>query len=412
MDPSVHPCDDFYKFACGGFLKRTIIPDDKSIVISFNLISDKVEEQLRTILEEPVKRYEPKPFVLLKKLYNVCLNTEAIEQEGLKTANLLLREIGGWPVLEGAAWNESDFDWKKTMYKFREHGLPTYNFLLMYVGVDTKNSSRRMLNFDQGLLSIDREYLTQGFDDEMVKAYYDYIVDTAVLFGANRKTAMKELKESLEFEMELASITIPKEERRNLSSLYNPMTIKELQERYTTIPWLEYINNILSVPNLEVTADEVVDVGVPKYIYDLEILLAQTEKRIQANYLMSYVVSSIVSCLTKELRDREMKYKEITDGTRAMKSRWKECVDTATGGMRIAAGSLYVRKYFNEKAKKTAKTLVTDLQGTFIDLLKQIDWMDEVTRKHALEKAHAMVSHIAYPRELLDNKKLEEHYVD
>lgn len=57
------------------------------------------------------------------------------------------------------------------------------------------------------------------------------------------------------------------------------MTVKELQERYVTIPWLEYINKILSVPNIEITADEVVDVGVPKYIYDLEILLHQTGKR-------------------------------------------------------------------------------------------------------------------------------------
>lgn len=80
--------------------------------------------------------------------------------------------------------------------------------------------------------------------------------------------------------------------------------------------------------------------------------------------------------------------------------------------MRTAAGALYVRKYFNEKAKKSARIMVLDLQATFIDLLKQIDWMDEVTRKHALEKAYAITSHIAYPQELLDNKKLDEHYVD
>lgn len=63
-----------------------------------------------------------------------------------------------------------------------------------------------LFQFDQGMLSIDREYLTQGFDDDMVRAYYEYIVDIAVLFGADRKTAMKELKESLEFEMKLANV--------------------------------------------------------------------------------------------------------------------------------------------------------------------------------------------------------------
>lgn len=69
MDPSVEPCDDFYQFACGGFLKKTNIPDDKTSVTSFSLISDTLQEQLRTMIEEPIKSDEPKPFVLLKKLY-------------------------------------------------------------------------------------------------------------------------------------------------------------------------------------------------------------------------------------------------------------------------------------------------------------------------------------------------------
>lgn len=36
--------------------------------------------------------------------------------------------------------------------------------------------------------------------------------------------------------------------------------------------------------------------------------------------------------------------------------------------------------------------------------------MDEKTRKSALEKAMSMSTHIAYPDELLDDKKLEEFY--
>lgn len=36
--------------------------------------------------------------------------------------------------------------------------------------------------------------------------------------------------------------------------------------------------------------------------------------------------------------------------------------------------------------------------------------MDEETRKSALDKAASMTSHIAYPDELLDDKKLEQFY--
>lgn len=78
--------------------------------------------------------------------------------------------------------------------------------------------------------------------------------------------------------------------------------------------------------------------------------------------------------------------------------------------MSIAAGALYVRKYFNEDARQKAVEMVTDIQTEFIDILKKVEWMDEVTRKNALDKAASMTSHIAYPDELLDDKKLEEFY--
>lgn len=71
---------------------------------------------------------------------------------------------------------------------------------------------------------------------------------------------------------------------------------------------------------------------------------------------------------------------------------------------------MYVRHYFNEDAKRNAEELVTNLKKTFIEMLKQVDWMDGNTRKKALEKAYAMGFHVAYPQELLDDKELNKYY--
>lgn len=74
MDPTVDPCEDFYNFACGSFEKNTIIPDDKSSVTTFSLIGDHVTEQLRMLVERPIKEDEAEPFKMVKKLYQSCLN--------------------------------------------------------------------------------------------------------------------------------------------------------------------------------------------------------------------------------------------------------------------------------------------------------------------------------------------------
>lgn len=74
MDKSVDPCQDFYSFACGGFEKR-IIPEDRTSLDIASLISEKLNQQLRLLVEKPTKEKEAEPFKLIKKFYQSCINT-------------------------------------------------------------------------------------------------------------------------------------------------------------------------------------------------------------------------------------------------------------------------------------------------------------------------------------------------
>lgn len=74
MDSSVDPCDDFYQFSCGQFLKNTKIPEDKFYVNAFSTVGDMLQEQLRTIITSPIDEAEIEPFKMVKKLYLACMN--------------------------------------------------------------------------------------------------------------------------------------------------------------------------------------------------------------------------------------------------------------------------------------------------------------------------------------------------
>ena len=60
---------------------------------------------------------------------------------------------------------------------------------------------------DQASLGMpDRSYLLRGLNDSAVAGYYKLMVESAVILGADKTTAEKEMMETLKFETILANV--------------------------------------------------------------------------------------------------------------------------------------------------------------------------------------------------------------
>lgn len=138
--------------------------------------------------------------------------------------------------------------------------------------------------------------------------------------------------------------------------------------------------------------------------------MKKTQKRAIANYVMWRVAADSTNYLTDKLRKRQLEYAGVIIGQQTEEPRWKECIDLVTSNFQIATASLYIRKHFNQESKKNALEIVNLIREEFEEILKKVSWMDEKTRATALVKAKKMVTHIGYPDELVDDKKLIEFY--
>lgn len=147
MDETVEPCDDFYSFACGNFVKETMIPDEKVSVNTFSIIGDKLQEQLRSLISEKINPNDSEPFNMAKRLFKACMNKTLIEERGLQPLNDITDKLGGWPVVKGDQWDPTnEWTWTWAVKEFRKVGYSMDYIFDFSIGIDLKKSTSRIID--------------------------------------------------------------------------------------------------------------------------------------------------------------------------------------------------------------------------------------------------------------------------
>jgi len=300
----------------------------------------------------------------------------------------------------GEAWSEDKVQWSEMYTRSCLKGF-NHNWLISVdIVTDSKDPHKRILKIDQPKLGLERDYLIKGPDDKDVKAYFQYMVDTAIFLGADKDTANQEMQKVLDFELKVAEISVPKEDRRDKNALYNPMTAKEVINRYPNLPLVKFfIDKVLKLED-----NEVINVAEPKFLDDLHQLLAVTPARTIANLIMWRNVKASNEYLTEEAQKIRLSFDKVINGQESVLPRWDKCVQSVAGlpnfefyeyegSLTNAVGSMYAKTYFPVEVKKVADEMVDNISDEFKTTLDSLNWMDDATKTQAYKKLDKMTTH-------------------
>ncbi|XP_045161647.2 neprilysin-like [Mercenaria mercenaria] len=423
MDLAVDPCEDFYMYSCGGWKKKTVIPQDRSQYRVVSELADTISIINKNLLEEDNTSYKNISAISkAKDMYASCIDLEEIEQEGSTAAIPLLSELGGWPVLgtnPGGNWSPNNFSLSQLLISLIQYN--NKPLIHLHVFADVKDSEKYIIYMDQPEFGLPgRLYYLLDFLLPVREAYITLAVSVAKLFGADSDVADKEMREVLDLEIDIANISIRAEDRRDNEAVYNKMTISELKQNITEpgstdtiqFDWLEYISGVFDLENVKIQVNEsepVVVEAIP-YFEKLFSVLQKHGKRVVANYLVWFIIKHRASNLDSRFKDLITEYNKVLYGTASSSERWKECVSYTEAHFGMAVGHMFVKENFDESSKTTVHSMIGNIRNAFNELLDELDWMDETTKELAREKANAIKEWIGYPDKILIVEKLNKLY--
>jgi len=394
MDPSVRPCDDFWTYANGTWLRQTRIPDDEPVWGGFSELRDRNLAVLHEILESAATgAAEPgSPGRLIGDLYASGMDEGAIERDGLRSIQPILDEaaavtLARLPTVLG-----------------RLHRLQIAAAFLPSVQPDAFDSDRAIVHlFQAGLGLPDRDYYLREDpkSEELRRRYREHVATMFGLLGEATDRAIALADDVAGFERQLAEAAMPRAEQRDPYKVNNPHTRATLAAAAPAFDWQSYFEAYGADK-----ADEL-NVRQPGFIAAVARLAGEAPAAVWQTYLRWHIVRTVAAYLPDAFGQAAFAfYGTVLSGQPERKPRWKRVLEVVDAQLGQPLGMLYVERAFPPQAKQRILDLVADLRAVLAERIDTLEWMSVETRVAARRKLDAFVVKMGYPDTWRDYRAL------
>lgn len=398
FNKNVRPGDDFYEYACGGWMKNNPLPGAYSRYGSFDRLQEENDKRINGILKELQSNTYKKGTVeqKLSDLYKLAMDSTRRNKEGVAPLMPLIKK------LEAAKTNKQLFEIQLSQAPYGEQ-----EFFFGYFGADEKNAGQNILNLYQGGLTLgQKEYYLENdkATADIREAFKKHVVKMFQLFGFSKSAATKKMQNIMKVETALAKVSKSQTELRDVEANYNKMTLKEFESRYPNLPLVKVMN----AKGIDTKYLQDMVVGQPEFLDGANKLVGSIKPAEYRDVLeWSFIEGSANYLDDKTAAENFDFYGKKKAGRKQNHPLWKRSTGQVERVMGEALGKIYAEKYFPEAAKQRMLTLIKNLQIALGERIAAQSWMDDSTKVNALLKLNTFYVKVGYPDKWTDLSELE-----
>ena len=401
MDPSVKPGEDFYRYANGNWLAKSVIPAGRQSYDTRAMLAEKTNEQVRNLIQEAAATHSAKGSVAQKvgDYYASFMDEAGIEAKGLAP---LADEMAAIAAIANKA---SLSAYLGSTLNSEVDGLTANadHVLGLWINQGFEDAEHNLPHLWQGGLGLpDRDiYIDASAKNVELRGKYQAHI-TAVLKLAGFADADTRAMGILSLETRMARTFAPDSDAADVFKQNNPWKRADFDLRAPGMDWEAYFKSA----GLAGQSDFIV--WQPSAETGISALVGTGDIDQWKDYLRFHLIEHYASVLPRAVAVEHVSfYGSMLPSAQQAPNRAEVAIDATNGALAQAVGQLYAQRHFPPEAKARAQAMVSNLITAFRARIANLTWMSLETKEKALAKLAALEIGIGYPDTWIDYSTLD-----